>query len=226
MLEKKIRELEFRPSVLGDQVANIIAQAIMDNELEGGQKLIEAEIQKQFGVSRSPIREAFRTLEKKGLVDIIPRRGTFVRKVTADDIRKTYPIRAVLEGLAAREAHARIASEDISRMEAALSSMEECFNRNDMQNYWKQHLVFHEVFIHASCNEVLIDILSNIRMSTHRFTFSRQYYQYHFRENMNVHREIFSLFADRGSDPSRLEDLVRTHIEESSEKFISYLQQE
>jgi len=86
MLEKKIKELEFRPSVLGDQVADIIAQAIMDNELEGGQKLIEAEIQKQFGVSRSPIREAFRTLEKKGLVDIIPRRGTFVRKVTAGGI--------------------------------------------------------------------------------------------------------------------------------------------
>jgi len=224
MLEKKIRELEFRPSVLGDQVANIIAQAIMDNELEGGQKLIEAEIQKQFGISRSPIREAFRTLEKKGLVDIIPRRGTFVRKVTADDIRKTYPIRAVLEGLAAREAHVRIGSEDISRMGSALSSMEDCFKDNDMQNYWKQHLVFHEIFIHASGNDVLIDILSNIRMSTHRFTFSRQYYQYHFRENMDVHREIFSLFADSGSDPSRLEELVKSHIEESSEKFLTYLE--
>jgi|TARA_B100000315_G_scaffold92071_1_gene84812 DNA-binding GntR family transcriptional regulator len=69
--------------------------------LNGRGQLIEAELQKQFGISRSPPREAFRSLGKKELVGTIPRKGTFVKRVTRRDIAENFPVRA---SLAAQEA--------------------------------------------------------------------------------------------------------------------------
>jgi DNA-binding transcriptional regulator YhcF (GntR family) len=66
-LTGKIKNLNFQPHVLGEQVSRILTEAILEGDLKGGDQLVEAELQKQFGISRSPLREAFRDLEKKGL---------------------------------------------------------------------------------------------------------------------------------------------------------------
>ena len=84
-LTGKIKDFDFRPHVLGEQVSHILMEAILEGVLRGGDQLVEVELQKQFGVSRSPLREAFRDLEKKGLVVIIPRKGTYVKQVNRKD---------------------------------------------------------------------------------------------------------------------------------------------
>jgi len=223
MLTDKIQEMGFRANVLGDQVSSILAEAILDDVLKGGQQLVEMDLQKQFGISRSPLREAFRTLEKKGLVVIVPRKGAFVREVTAADIAKTYPIRASLEAIAAKEAHGRMSSSEKETLIETLRRMEECFHGGDTRNYWKQHFIFHEIFITASGNDVLIDILENLRLRTHRYRFSQEYYRDHFSGNIKVHRKICDLLTDEGSSAKELGELVRTHIEESSRIFIANL---
>ena len=96
--------IDLKSSVLGEQVSQILMETILEGVLKGGDKLVEAELQKKFGISRSPLREAFRDLEKKGLVVIIPRKGSFVRRITQKDIEENFPVRSVLEGLAAKEA--------------------------------------------------------------------------------------------------------------------------
>jgi DNA-binding GntR family transcriptional regulator len=224
MLDEKIQQLGFKPSVLGQRVAGVLAEAILDNDLRGGEQLVEMELQKKFGISRSPLREAFRDLDKMGLVEIIPHRGAFVRKVTGEDIRQTYPIRAVLESLAAAEAHRRMTAEDLARLSGCMANMEKYFRSDDKINYWKQHFIFHEIFINASGNGVLIDILRNVRMRTHRYRFSLRYYQDNFRENLSVHQAIHGMFMDRRASVSKLSALVKRHIEESSEKFIGYIE--
>jgi len=224
MLNQKIQQLNFKPNVLGEQVAEILTEAILDNVLEGGQQLVEVELQKQFGISRSPVREAFRDLEKKGLVEIIPRKGTFVKKVTSEDIARTYPIRAALEALAAQEAHRKLTGKDLEKMSRAIDSMERYFKKDDKQSYWKQHFIFHEIFINACGNDILINILHNLRMSTHRFKFSRRFYQDNFRENLVVHKKILKLFQDVDSDGTELVALMKKHIEDSSVEFIKYLE--
>ena len=77
-----MHRLDFKHTALVDRVSETLAQAILEGVLKGGDQLVEARLQKRFGVSRSPLREALRDLEKKGLVDIIPRKGTFVKTVT------------------------------------------------------------------------------------------------------------------------------------------------
>ena len=90
-LSGKIKDLEFKPHVLGEQVSQILTEAILEGLLKGGDQLVEAELQKQFGVSRSPLREAFRDLEKKGLVVIVPRKGTYVKQISRKDIEENFP---------------------------------------------------------------------------------------------------------------------------------------
>lgn len=223
MLTDKIQEMGFKPDALGEQVSRILVSAILDDVLKGGQQLVETDLQKQFGVSRSPLREAFRNLEKKGLVLIIPRKGCFVREVKAEDIAKTYPIRATLEAIAAGEAHTKMTDQEVLLLKSTLGKMEEFFSNGDTRSYWKQHFTFHETFINASGNEVLIDILENLRLRTHRYRFSHDYYRDYFSLNIAVHRKILNFLINPDSNTDELMALVKSHIEESSRIFIANL---
>ena len=224
MLTDKLREYDFRPNVLAEQVSRILTDAILEGLLKGGDKLVEADLQKQFGISRSPLREAFRDLEKKGLVIIYPRKGTFVKRITRKDIEENFPVRALLEGLAAKIAFSKMTDTELGEIEQTLYRMEAAVEKKDTKAYWESHLTFHDIFIRASGNDILISILRTLRMHSLWYRLSYQYYQEDLQKNLAIHREIFGLFRDRNTDPNMLGNLVQNHIETASEKFLAYLE--
>jgi len=156
-LAEKFKGKQIKSQGLTEQVSHILTEAILDGTLGPGESLIETELQKQLGVSRSPLREAFRDLEKKGLVTIIPRRGTFVKEITRKDLEENFPVRATLEGLAARQAYPLMTPDQLAEMAGALEGMKQVGQAGDSEDYRKNHLKFHEVFIMASGNTLLID---------------------------------------------------------------------
>ena len=197
----------------------------MDDTLEGGQQLIESDLQKKFGISRSPLREAFRNLEKNELVDIIPRKGTFVKKITRKNIAENIPVRAVLEGLAAKKAYQRINEQELKHMEETLRNMKKAVEKEDTRTYWKNHLIFHKIFINASRNDTLINILNILRMHSNRYKYSHQFYMEDFAQNMIEHEQIYNLFRDRERDnSSRVAKLVQRHIDDSLEPFLKFIE--
>ena len=222
-LTGKIKDLEFRPHVLAEQVSRILTEAILEGLLKGGDQLIEAELQNQFGISRSPLREAFRDLEKNGLVVIIPRKGTYVKQVCRKDIQDNFPVRAILEGLAAREAHPNITDQILAGLARALAKMKTAVDNNDTKTYWKNHLDFHDIFIKASGNDVLIDILKTLRMHSLWYRFSYQYYQEDLQGSLAVHQTIFGLFKNKDTDINDLGNLVQMHIQTAFQSFVDYL---
>ena len=226
MLTGKIDTQNFRSDVLAVQVSSALTEAILKGTLKGGDRLIEKELQEQFGISRSPLREAFRDMEKKGLVNIIPRKGTFVRSITREDIEENFPVRAVLEALAAKQAFSRMTEEDLDKMARTLLGMKTAVKENDTKAYWKSHLEFHECFIKSSGNSVLINLLQTLRMHSLWYRFAYQYYQEDLKKNLTVHQKIFDLFRDQHSDPHNLETLVKNHIEVANEKFLEYLKEQ
>ncbi|MEW6670049.1 MAG: GntR family transcriptional regulator [Thermodesulfobacteriota bacterium] len=225
MLQKKIKQYDFRPDVLAEKVSRILTEAILEDVLKGGDKLVESDLQKQFGISRSPLREAFRDLEKKGLVTITPRKGTFVKRISRKDIQENFPVRATLEGLAAKEAFKKMDAKDRSRLEQALRKMEQAVIEDDPKAYWKQHIVFHETFIGACDNDVLIHILHTLRMHSLWYRFSYQYYREDLPGSLAVHKKILDLFNNPQTDPAALAVLVQDHIETAAEKFLAYLEE-
>ena len=221
-ITRKIKKLHLKPSVLVEQVSETLADAIMEGVFKGGDQLVEAELQKQFGISRSPIREAFRILEKVGLVVIYPRKGTFVKKVTTRDVEENFPVRANLEGLAARLAVPRLTTQGIQKMEKDLAQMEKASKKKDSRSYLRHHLRFHETFINASGNGTLIQILKNLRQQAIFFRASYFYFQESVEVVIGVHRRILDELSDGNAEGAQA--LVRDHIMDALQGFLAFLE--
>lgn len=221
-LSDKLTRVDLKQSLLVEQISNILSEAIVKGDLEGGQQLIEAKLQDQFGVSKSPIREAFRVLEKNGFVEIVPRRGTFVKKISEKDVKESFPIRARLEGLAAGLAAVRLSTGDIRKMEKALASMEKASLKPDHQKYLRHHVEFHNIFIEASGNDSLIEILMRLRRQNLWFISSFYHFRTAILSTLEVHREILNCFVTK--DAAEAEHLVQKHILAALDKIASHLQ--
>ena len=225
-LTSKLKSIDFKPAGLVEKRSEAMTEAILEGVFKEGDQLTELELQKQFNISRTPIRESFRVLEKKGLVEVIPRRGTFVKRISPRDIEEHFPVRSVLEGLAAKEAYVKMSPGTLEAMERALARMKAAADNEDTKNYWKQHILFHEIFIDASDNQLLIGLLKNLRMQLMWYRLSYQYYQEDFKSSYRTHEKIMGLFRSRHTDPDRLEAAVRAHIEEAVGKFLGYLDEQ
>ena len=104
---------------LVDELAARIQTRVLNGEIETGTWLRQESLAAEFGVSRTPVREALRKLQATGLVEVQPRRGALVRGVSTRDIREAYEVRAELEGLAAELAAARIRDRELQRLRDA-----------------------------------------------------------------------------------------------------------
>jgi len=222
---ERLKQLEFRPTVLVENISEILTDAIVKGIFKGGDQLVEDDLRQQFGVSRSPIREAFRILEKKGLVEILPRRGAFVKKITARDIKEHFPVRSILEGLAAKEAYPRMSREDIGSLSRILENMKHAAAAGDAKQYLTQHMKFHETFIFASDNKLLINLLNTLRRHSLWYRFSYRYYLEDFKSSLKTHMKIYRMFKSKTTDPDELEQVVRDHIANAMEVFRGYLKE-
>lgn len=221
MASNSIDKLDFSPQMIGQQLAKVLMDAIVANEIHGGEKLVEYQLQKKFGVSRSPIREAIRDLEKIGLVEIIPRKGTVVKKITRKDIREDYAVRAPLEGLAAKEAHANMDESALARLEKMLETMRAAVKKKNITEYWCAHADFHNTFINASGNGLLAAILRVLRIHSLR---SRLVYPYHdedLRASLNTHEALMKRFKSPDTDINELEKFVTQHIIDALPGFLA-----
>ena len=223
MTAKPANKEMIRPIGLGAQVAETLMLAILEGEYKGGDQLVELELQESFGVSRSPLREAFRELEKKGLVEIIPRRGTFVKKTTRRDIEENFPMRAALEGLAAQLAVRHMDDSSLAGLASELSHMEAAAHKSDIKTYYTHHLAFHELFINLCGNHILIDTLQTLRMQNMWHRFSYKYYREDLGKSLDDHKKIYQAFSSSSCDPAQCRQLVEDHINIALDRFLEYL---
>src|SRR5262245_27672557 len=110
---------ELDRSALVDQLAASLQARILSGEIASGTRLRKEALADEFGLSRTPVREALRKLESTGLIELRPNRGALVRHPTAREIREAYEVRAELEGLAAQLAAARIQDAQLDRLREA-----------------------------------------------------------------------------------------------------------
>lgn len=205
-------DLDFSPKMIGQQIAKVLMAAIIANDVKGGEKLLENQIEKKFGVSRSPVREAIRELEKMRLVEIVPRRGAFVKKITKKDIKEDMEVRGRLEGIAAREAYARKDDQLIAKLESAMKLMREAASRGDNQEFWQSHRLFHEAFILASSHDLLMYILPILRIHSERARNVFPVPDENLEERLQVHQTILDKFKSENTSAAEIESCVCAHI--------------
>jgi DNA-binding GntR family transcriptional regulator len=163
-----------RDEALVDQLAATIRARILTGEIEVGSRLPQERLAAEFGVSRTPIREALRKLQASGIVEVQPNRGAIVRGATAREIRDAYEVRAELEGLAAELATTRINDARLEELHGA----QELFGRSiaklvaggigngsadDANGEWtRANDLFHGVIQEAAANERLTGIVRDL----------------------------------------------------------------
>ncbi|HEX3290199.1 MAG TPA: GntR family transcriptional regulator [Gaiella sp.] len=141
-------------TVLREQVKDVLLQRIVSGELKPGERLVETRIASELGTSQAPVREALRDLELLRMVESEPFRGARVRAFGDDELIEVYPVRAVLEELAAREAAKRLGG-DVSVLEREVDEMRAAATRGDLNSLVRHDLAFHRLMVEAAGNATL-----------------------------------------------------------------------
>lgn len=128
---------------------------ILTGELKPGERLNEIQLSARFGTSRGPLREATRSLQGKGLVDIIRNRGVFVRALSIEEALEIYEVRAALFGLAGRLLVDRLDDKILSTLTDLVNRMDEIAAAGNFDSYYPVNLEFHEYLVASTGNDTL-----------------------------------------------------------------------
>lgn len=215
MLEKVKRES------VTEKVVATLRRAILSGGLRPGTRLIESQLADQLGVSRAPVREAFRILEPEGLVVSEASEGTSVAGISEDDLREIFTLRSVLEGLAMRLLAERVTEEELARLSHTVERMEEAASRNDTERVMELDLEFHEQIWKLSGHRRLYEVLSNMIGPIRMFlALNTQVYD-RLLDNALEHVELFE--ALQSGKVMQAEKMMVEHIEEAGRRNIDYL---
>ncbi|MFZ3207230.1 MAG: GntR family transcriptional regulator [Geobacteraceae bacterium] len=202
----KKKHLTLRESIL-----ETIRDAIMTGALKPGEKVVEPELAERFGISRTPIREAFRQLESEGYLTVIPRKGAVVASFSQKDVEEFYAIKSILEGYAARQACENLTIREIDKLQAINDKLRRLADESDIKRFFNIHNDFHELFIKAANNEKLYDLILNLLNKFQRLRFASLSLPGRMRISVQEHEKIIEAFRKRNGELA--ERLVRKNAE-------------
>jgi phosphonate utilization transcriptional regulator len=145
-----------RSNSLPDLVRQELERMILAGELPAGTQLTEVALAVRLGVSRGPVREAFRALEEIGLVRIEKNRGVFVRRISVEEADQIYEVRAILDEWIGRRLAQIATPEQIRGLRAHVERMEKAAARHDVDAYYHLNLEFHDQLVAACGNPKLV----------------------------------------------------------------------
>jgi DNA-binding GntR family transcriptional regulator len=155
---------------LADEVADRIREAIFNGAYAPGEQLREVELSGDMDVSRGPVREALRLLEREGLVHCAWHRGTTVTTLSAEDVAELDSLRGALEDLAVRQVIARASDEDLATVGKTADMMERAADAHEMV---RLDIAFHDAVFAAAGHQRLADAWDGIRCQVHLFLLTR-----------------------------------------------------
>lgn len=199
-----------------DYVVSQLRQGILEGRYVAGQRLVARDLTEAMGISRGPVREAFRRLAAEGLVELVPNRGAMVRHLTRKQVKDLFQIRETLEGLAAR-----LAAESIDRGD----------NRRVFCEVWEHvrptssvlpwnifitnNRLYHHTIVAIGGNEQLSELIDNLQLPIMMFQIGRAMQP----ENAAISHEDHVRVAEAilAGRPEDAEAAMRTHLRRSFE---------
>lgn len=183
---------------------------IVLGSLAPGSRLHEAELAKQLGVSRTPVREALRVLSVQGLVEILPNRGARVVQYSVAELEDTYELRALLESYAVRRATERISATDLLELDGFCDRMELCADNCDFAELSQLNARYHECIVVAAASSQLERMLSFVMHFPLVMRAFARYSPEALARSMSHHREIIA--AMRAGAPEWGAAVMTAHI--------------
>jgi DNA-binding GntR family transcriptional regulator len=155
-----------RAETLSSLVAEELERMIIRGELQAGDRINESALAQVFSISRGPIREACRSLEKSNLVRVVTNRGVFVREMSVAQAAEVYDVRAHIFGLAGRLAASRITLQDVAELLSMVADMQEA---KDIDSYYPLNVAFHARLVDLSGNSRVAELYYALGKELHLF---------------------------------------------------------
>ncbi len=207
---------------LRDIVLDAIREAIVNGQLNPGERLMEQQLAEDLGVSRTPIREAIRKLELEGFVLMLPRKGAYVADISIRDIAEVFEVRSAMEALAAGLAAQRITEEGLELLERNLVGYKEA--GDELEQIIENDTGFHEIIYNASRNNKLILILNNIRDQIQRYRTASLAHPGRYIKTLDEHKGIVEAISARNVELAQR--LAKEHIENAENIIIEGFREE
>jgi DNA-binding GntR family transcriptional regulator len=197
-------------SALYEQVADRLRRRIYRHELRPGQAIDEKALCAHYGISRTPLREALKVLHAEGLVELIPRRGCVVKSLDIEELNELFPVMAVLEGLAAREAVRRCGPADLKQLEAIHERLEAHAARHDIDDYYEDNREFHQAVQDLSRNRWLQRVATDLRRILRLARHEQLTLPGRLQDSLEEHRRIMDAF--RRGDEALADRCMQEHL--------------
>ena len=222
MTSKFARKLQtIRSQSLASVVYHQIQEMILSNKILPGEHINENHLSQVLRVSRAPIREACRQLEKDGLVEFRVKQGPFVRDVEIEEVLELYDIRTVLEALAAEKAAERAQDKDFDELEKLIQDMSKHLSFQDMEAYLKSSIDYHYAILRMSGNDSLMSIMETISKKFYLFR-KRIIIQ---RRNLKVifNQKVKIFEALKARDGKKAANIMRKHVAGGKKRLLNQI---
>ena len=193
-----------------DKLISDIRKEVSSGILKPGDQLEVAALAERFGVSRTPIREAIRALVDYGVLETRPRKGSFVKILSAKQLLDLFQVAAELEGMACRLAALSLTKENAEEIENALIKCKKAAEKQNNTKYAMANLDFHSAIHNASGNDWFIDQLKQLQINLNSYRTMPYEIRGRLRKSTDEHSVIFD--AILSGDGERACNLMRDHM--------------
>jgi len=195
---------------------------IINSELKPGTKVPEKQLCDQFGVSRTPLREALKVLASDGLVRLEPNRGAWVTQVTIDEVEEVFPVLGALEALSGELACKHITDAEIEEVSTLHAQMLQSYDIRDLDAYFTINQKIHRAILLAARNKTLTASCQALSLRMQRARYLANMTEGRWRDAVQEHEQILAHLTAR--DGKALAAILLRHMEAKRMSVVKWLQ--
>lgn len=198
------------PVALYQEVAERLRQRIFNHEILPGSWIDEQKIAEEYGISRTPMREALKVLAAEGLVELKPRRGCYVTEISRKDLEEVFSLLALLEGHATAEACRRATPLEIERLGEIHAELEKSAKENRLEEFFDSNQRFHRAILDVAGNRWLLSVIQDLRKVMKLSRLHSLSREGRIGQALNEHRKIIE--AIKSGDPQSASRAMHDHL--------------
>ncbi len=199
------------------RLRDLLEDAIVAGRFLPGERLDPDALALEYACSRTPIREAIQQLAVSGMVQVVPKRGTFVTRLSVSDLVERFEVMAELEGLCGRLAARRITDDEHAALRSALGACRTRAEQHDINGYYYENSVFHHCIYGASHNQFLAQEAARLHALLQPYRRLQLQVRQRVENSLAEHEQIVA--AIEAGDGERADALLREHVLVQGERF-------
>jgi DNA-binding GntR family transcriptional regulator len=204
------KPLGIRRRYLHDEAADRLRELILSSRLAPGERVNELELSEEFGISRTPLREAIKILAAEGLLETLPNHGARVAQISARELEEMIEVVAALEGSAGELACRTITDEEIAAIARDHAAMIDAYRGGDEAEYFARNRAIHNAIMAASRNGTLENLYHSMSGRIQRARYSAHKTPEQWKQAVEEHEDMMT--ALRARDGEGLAAVLRRHV--------------